>query len=166
MDEQAIISLYKTYAPHILRYLKNHLPQEIAQEILNDVFMDAVDSYPMLRDKKNLKTWLYKIAHNKTVDYYRKKKIKSFLLSQIPYLDLIAAELQQPEFILEKNKIRDRIETTMKNISQKYRNILHMHYEEQIPIKQIALVLHLSPKATESLLYRARQQFIKLYERT
>lgn len=166
MDEQAIVSLYKTYSPQIFRYLKNHLPPEIAQEILTDVFMDAVDAYPRLRDTNNLKPWLYKIAHNKIVDYYRKKKIKSFLLSQIPYLELLAEELQQPEFIMEKNKIRDRIETTMKEISQKYRDILRMHYEEQIPIKQIALVLRLSPKATESLLYRARQQFIKIYERT
>lgn len=166
MVEQSVVLFYQEYSPRILRYLKNHLPYDEAKEILNDVFMEAVDSLPTLREQTNLQAWLYKIAHNKMVDYYRKKKIKSFLLSQIPYLELLATEIHQPEFIMEKNKIRDNIESAMRQISQKYQSILRMHYEEQMPIKQIALVLNLSPKATESLLFRARQSFIKAYERT
>lgn len=166
MDEQAVVSFYQKYAPRILRYLKKHLPSDEAKEILNDVFLDAVDAFPTLHKQTNLQAWLYKIAHNKMVDFYRKRKIKSFLLSQLPYLELIAQEIHQPEFIMEKNKIRDSIETAMQKLSQKYQSILRMHYEAQMPIKQIALVLNLSPKATESLLFRARQHFIKVYERT
>jgi RNA polymerase sigma-70 factor, ECF subfamily len=166
MHEQEVVDFYKKFAPRILRFLEKKVPKETAQELLNDVFLDAVDSLPLLRKKENLQAWLYKIAHNKTVDYYRKQKIKSFLLSQIPYLELLATEMSQPEFILEKNKVRDNIEAAMRNISQHYRDILRMRYEEQMPIKMIALSLNLSPKATESLLFRARQQFIKAYERT
>ena len=165
MNEQAVVSLYKNFSPGISRYLKNKLPANEVDEILSNVFIEAVDSMSTLKKQTNLKAWIYKIAHNKIVDFYRKRKIKSFLLSQVPYLDLFAKEISQPEFILEKNQIRDRIESAMREISQKYRNILHMHYEEQIPIKKIALVLSLTPKATESLLFRARQHFIKAYER-
>jgi RNA polymerase sigma-70 factor (ECF subfamily) len=166
MDEQAVVLFYQEYSPKILRYLKNHLPLDEAKEILNDVFLEAVDSMPSIRKQTNLQAWLFKIAHNKMVDFYRKKKIKSFLLSQIPYLEIIAHEIHQPEFILEKNKIRDNIEAAMHNISEKYRSILRMHYEDQMPVKTIAMVLNLTPKATESLLFRARQSFIKAYERT
>lgn len=166
MDDHALVLFYQEYSPRILRYLQNHLPLDEAKEILNDVFLEAVDSLPTLRKEKNLQAWLFKIAHNKMVDFYRKKKIKSFLLSQIPYLEILAHEMHQPEFILEKNKIRDNIETAMRNISRKYQAILRMHYEEQMPIKTIAVVLNLTPKATESLLFRARQSFIKAYERT
>jgi RNA polymerase sigma-70 factor, ECF subfamily len=165
MTEQEIVVFYQQFSPQILRYLKRYLPFDEAKEILNDVFLEAVDSLPSLQKQTNLKAWLYKIAHNKMVDFYRKKKIKSFLLSQVPYLELLAHEIHQPEFILEKNKIRDNIESAMKKISQKYRSILRMHYEEQMPVKTIAIALNLSPKATESLLFRARQSFIKAYER-
>lgn len=166
MNEHAIVAFYQKYSPRILKYLQTKLPPDEAKEILNDVFLEAVDSLPTLKKQTNLQAWLYKIAHNKMVDYYRKKKIKSFLLSQIPYLDIIAQEIHQPEFILEKNKVRDNIESAMRNISEKYRSILRMHYEEQMPVKQIAVVLNLTPKATESLLFRARQSFMKAYERT
>jgi RNA polymerase sigma-70 factor (ECF subfamily) len=166
MDENEIIAFYKEFSPRISRYLKRHLPKNEVSEILNDIFFEVIDDIAILHKKDNLSAWIYKIAHNKVVDFYRKKKIKSFLLSQVPYLDLMAREITQPEFILEKNQLRDKIESSMRAISQKYRNILHMHYEEQMPIKKIALVLNLSPKATESLLYRARQHFMKAYERT
>jgi RNA polymerase sigma-70 factor (ECF subfamily) len=166
MNEQAVINFYQEFSPRILRFLQKHLPNEIAQEILNDVFLDAVDEMTTLKKRENLQAWLYKIARNKVVDYYRKKKIKSFLLSQVPYLELIAEEIHQPEFVLEKNKIRDNIESSMHALSQKYQDILRMHYEENIPVKTIAVTLNLSNKATESLLFRARQHFIKAYERT
>jgi len=165
MDEQAVVLLYNRFSPEITRYLKKKLPLNEVDEVLSDVFIEAVDSMPRLKKQENLKAWIYKIAHNKIVDFYRKKKIKSFLLSQVPYLDLFAKEISQPEFILEKNQIRDRIETAMRSIAQKYQTILRMHYEDQITIKNIAIDLSLSPKATESLLYRARMHFIKAYER-
>lgn len=164
-DRQAVADFYQKFSPKILRYLQNKLPKEDAQEITNDVFFEAVDSLPMLHSYQKLLPWLYRIAHNKMVNFYRKRKIKSILLSQIPFLDLAAKEINQPEFQLEKNIIRDKIETALHALSQKYQKILKMHYEEDLPIKHIAFLLELSPKAVESLLYRARISFIKEYER-
>ena len=165
-DQQAVVTFYQQYSPRLLRYLKMHLPKsEDAQEILNDVFLEAVDGMPTLRRQTNLQAWLYKIAHNKIVDFYRKRKIKSFLLSQVPYLELVAQEISQPEFQLEKNKMTEKIETALRSLSQNYQRILSMHYEEDISVKAIAQELQISFKATESLLYRARQCFILAYER-
>lgn len=165
-DEQAVVAFYKTYSPRILRYLHKHLPPEIAQELLNDIFFEAVDALPTLQKKTNMQAWLYKIAHNKMVDFYRKKKIKAFLFSQMPYFEFVAEEINQPEFQLEKNRIRDDIEATLCIISRQYEQILRMRYEEDMSVKAIAGTLNLSNKAAESLLYRARQNFIKVYERT
>src|SRR6185369_17499997 len=155
MDEQQAVALYKKFSPKIYSFLKKRLPENEISEILNDVFFDAIDDIATLKKEENLQAWLYRIAHNKMVDFYRKKKIKSFLLSQVPYLELLANEIHQPEFIMEKNKVRDNIEKAMHNISQKYRSILRMHYEEHMSIKSIAIILNLTPKATESLLFRA-----------
>jgi RNA polymerase sigma-70 factor (ECF subfamily) len=166
-DTQATLLLYRQYAPRIDLYLKKKLPrEEDVKEILNDVFLEAIDSLPMLKKEENLNAWLYRIAHNKIVDFYRKKKIKSILLSQVPFLDFVASEIHQPEFQFEKNKVRDHIETTLKHLSKKYQQILRLHYEENIPIKDIAVIFNLSFKATESLLFRARKSFKETYERT
>lgn len=165
-NPQAVSDFYKEYSEKIFRYLNNRLPShEDAQELTNDVFLEAIDSLNFLNKEENLGAWLFKIAHNKMVDYYRKRKIKSLLLSQIPYLEIIAKEISQPEFQFEKNRVRDRIEQTFLELSDSYRKILRLHYEEEIPVKDIAIRLDTSFKATESLLYRARRQFQIAYER-
>jgi RNA polymerase sigma-70 factor (ECF subfamily) len=166
-EPQAIETFYKTYSSGILNYLKHKLPrEEDAQEILNDVFLDAVDALPTLREQTQLKSWLYQIAHHKIVNYYRKQKIKSFVFSQFSYLKLLAEEINEPEFQMEKQELLLRLRLTFQELSEKYQQIIRMHYEDLLPIKLIAAELNLSPKATESLLYRARQQFKKDYERT
>ncbi len=165
-DSKAVIQFYKFYSPKILSYLSKKLPRlEDAQEITNDVFLEAIDSLSILRREKSTLSWLYRIAHNKMVDFYRKKKIKSILLSQIPFLQIVSSEMNQPEFQFEKNRIRDGIETALRSLPEKYRRILKLHYEERIPIKEIAAILDLSFKAAESLLFRARQSFKLAYER-
>ena len=165
-DSKAVVEFYKSYSPKILFYLSKKLPtHEDAQEITNDVFLEAIDSLSMLQKEQNTSAWLYKIAHNKMVDFYRKTKIKSIILSQMPFLQITANEINQPEFQYEKNKIRDRIEATLHNLSNKYQKILILHYEEKIPVKELAKNFHLSFKATESLLFRARQSFKLAYVR-
>ena len=166
-DEDAVVSFYKHYSPRILKYLVSRVPKkEDAEEIMNDVFLDVFDNLHLFQKKASLTTWLYTIAHNKLVDFYRKKKIKSVLLSQAPFLEPLAKEISQPEFQFEKDRIRDRIEETLHSLSEKYRSILTLHYEKDVPVKKISVLFNLSFKATESLLFRARQQFKKNYERT
>lgn len=163
-DSKAVVEFYKSYSPKILSYLTKKLPRlEDAQEITNDVFLEAIDSLSILQKEQSTMSWLYRIAHNKMVDFYRKRKIKSILLSQAPYLQIVANEISQPEFQFEKNKIRDRIELALQNLSQKYRRVLILHYEEEIPVKKLAKTFNLSFKATESLLFRARQSFKLAY---
>lgn len=164
-DQQSVIELYQLYSPRILNYLVKRLPNaEDAQEILNDVFLDAIDTLSLLRKDENLQAWLYKIAHHKTVDFYRKRKIKSILLSQIPYLEIVDSEVHQPEFQFEKDKVRDKIELAFKSLPDLYRKILKLRYEDKISVKEIAVILELSFKATESLLFRARQSFKLAYQ--
>lgn len=166
-DKVATIAFYKLYNPKIIRYLFAKMPTvEDAQDIAQDVFMDALDSIAFLKNEDNVLSWLYKIAHNKMVDFYRRKKVKSIFLSTLPFLQLVDKEVHEPEFIFEKNKVRDRLEKTFTLLPLRQQKILRLHYEEGIPVKEISVQFTLSFKATESLLYRARQNFKKAYGRT
>ena len=165
-DPQSVSDFYRKNSGKILNYLTKRLPtKEDAQELTNDVFLEAIDSLELLNKNENLQAWLFKIAHNKMVDFYRKRKIKSLLMSQIPYLEIIANEVSQPEFQFEKNRIRDKIEATLSKLSNRHQKILRLHYEEEIPVKELGLIFNLSFKATESLLFRARKKFQSIYER-
>src|SRR5258706_3444707 len=166
-EKQAVLEFYNLYSPKILRYVLKKLPtNDDADEITNDVCLEVIDVLPFYQQKSSLSTWIYKIAHHKVVDFYRKRKIKAIVLSQIPLLQIMAQEIYEPEFQFEKNKLRDKIEFTLRGMSHKYREILRLYYEEEMPVKEIAFALNLSFKATESLLFRARQSFKKTYEKS
>lgn len=165
-DPQAVEKFYQTYSSKVNKYLNYKLPAEEAEEILNDTFMEAIDSLPFLKEKEKIEPWLYRIAHNKMVDFYRKKKIKFTLMSQVHFLNVVAKEILEPEFQYEKNRMKEKIEKTFFQLSERHQKILRLHYEENVPVKEIALSFNMSYKAAESLLFRARQQFKLVYERS
>lgn len=165
-NENAVKIFYRKFSPQISRYIKRKVPKNDVEDILNEVFFDVIDGLHLLRDHKQITSYIYSIAHNQIANYYRKKQIKTILLSQLPFLELIDNEIHRPDFQYEKNIIRDKIESTLHSLSKEYRTILQLHYEEDIPVKQIAVIMEISYKAAESLLYRARQSFRKTYERT
>lgn len=165
-DSDAVLQFYKLYSPALMKYLQSKLPRkEDAEELLNDTFFEALDTLSFFQKKSSVKTWLFTIAHNKIADFYRKRKLRSILLSQVPFLEIVAEEIDQPEFEFEKKKAGERIDIAMRSLNEKYRYILTLKYVKRFSIKQIALEMHMTIKAAESLLFRARQSFILAYER-
>ncbi len=165
-DSDAVLQFYKEYSPSLMKYLSKKLPrQEDAEEILNDIFFEALDTLSFFQKKSTVKTWLFRIAHNKIADFYRKRKLRLILLSQVPFLEIVAEEIDQPEFEFEKKKISERVDKAMRSLNERYREILTLKYIKRFSIKKIALELHMSVKAAESLLFRARQSFMLAYER-
>lgn len=165
-DRKETYNFYRTYSQKILNYLTKRLPsQGDAEEIMQDVFLEAIDSLPLFRRETTVLGWLYKIARNKVADFYRKRKLKTILFSQLPFLEFASQEIHQPEFQFEKNRIRDRIEQAFHVIPSHYQKILRLHYENGLKVKDLAPIFNLSHKATESLLFRARESFRQAYER-
>jgi RNA polymerase sigma-70 factor (ECF subfamily) len=49
---------------------------EVAEDIVSDVFISALNKVSSFRvdEGSSVSAWLYKIAHNKVIDYYRTNK--------------------------------------------------------------------------------------------
>lgn len=73
--EEEIEKLYETFRQPLLRYISHKVADaHSAEEILNDVFFKAANSLESLREKTKVQSWLYKIASNRIIDYYRRRK--------------------------------------------------------------------------------------------
>lgn len=64
----------KTYTKNLFNYTITKVQQkEIAEDLVQETFLSAYQSYENFKNKSNLKTWLFSILKHKIADYYRLK---------------------------------------------------------------------------------------------
>ena len=69
-----IISWVKTYTKDLLAYAMSKVQQkEIAEDLVQETFLSAHQSYESFKGKSSVKTWLFSILKHKIADYYRLK---------------------------------------------------------------------------------------------
>lgn len=158
-DRKVEALFYKTFKPRLLKFIKRKVPRGVAEEILHDTFLSALDSLPLFKFSSSLYSWLYSIARHEIIDYYRRKKIKTILFSRLPFLESLASQALGPEAVLAKKELKKEIKRTFKNLSEGYRRVLRLKYIEGLSVKEIARILGKTVKATESRLFRARIAF-------
>ena len=144
----------------ILHFVKD--PQD-GQDILQETLISASESLAMYSGKSSFFTWLCGIARHEIGDFYRKKKIKTFLFSKLPWLEELAAEALGPEQALLRKEFEQKITRTMSGLSEGYREILRLKYYQGFTVAQIAKKLNETAKAIESRLFRARTAFAKAF---
>jgi RNA polymerase sigma-70 factor (ECF subfamily) len=142
----------------ILQKVKDALDVE---EILQETLIAASQSLPTFAGKSSFFTWLCGIANHEIADFYRKKKIKTFLFSHFPFLENLVSEALGPEEELLKAEVRKEVKKVLGRLSEGYAQILRLKYYQSLSMVEIAQKLGMTVKAVESRLTRARQAFKK-----
>lgn len=165
-DERALHEFYHTYKSQLFGFIFRRIPQKhIAEEITQDVFLDFLEGLRDFRFQSSLKTYLFTIARNKTIDFIRKKKLKLIFFSHLPSFMVDGLAHFVMDDIVEQKELRREIERTMRRLPRDYQLILRLKYYEERSVQEISVRLAKSFKSTESLLYRARKAFIESYTR-
>lgn len=162
-DEKALHSLYKTYYRSLYNFVYKKLgDKSVTEEIVQDTFIHFLESLRDFRYQCSLKTFLFTIGRNKAIDYIRKKKIKKILFSALPSF-IVEGLASVVDDSLEKKELQQKLESTFDELPHEYQLILRLKYLEGKSVHHIAGVLSKTFKSTESLLFRARKAFIKVY---
>ena len=166
-NDSALRELVHRYEKKLHNFVYKKLrSNEVAQEVVQDVFIELFDALRGYKKTASLQTYLFTIANYKAIDYIRKQKIKRVLFSAIPpfILERIKTILIDDE--IEKNELGQKIGTVIQKLPNDYKLIIRLKYMEGYQVERIAQEMSLSFKATESLLYRARKAFINLYKKS
>ena len=163
-DEKALLFLYQKYQKSIQGFIYRKLKDfSIAEEISQDVFLDFIEALRDFHFQSSLKTFLYSIARNKTIDYIRKKKLKKILFSALPPYFIEGLKTIFIDDELEKKELSRKINKTLEMLPNDYQFILRLKYMDGERVNNISEKLAIGFKATESLLFRARKAFIKIF---
>jgi len=152
----------------IIVFLKNYIFKKVhhnqeAEEIFERVLVSATDSLSLFKGHSSFSTWLCAIANHEIADFYRKKKIKTFLFSHFPFLENLAFEALAPDEKFEKEELRKEVRKVLNALKEGYQEVLRLKYIEGISVNQIAKKLRITFKAAESRLSRARESFKKIW---
>lgn len=162
--EKSLRVYYQTFTPRIFAYIKNRTDtEEDAEEILQDVLLSSIDALRDFSYKSKLSTFLFSIAKNKVIDYYRKKKIKKIFFSESPKLESLLVTLLGPEEIFDNKQRKIDIETVFSRLPDAYQKIIKLKYVDGKSIIEITKELKVSFKSAESMLFRARKAFVRAW---
>ncbi len=158
-DAEAFGFLYDKYLDAIYRFIYLKLDNKAdAEDLTQQVFLKAwenIDSYEI----KNFpfSSWLYRIAHNLVIDYYRAN-------SNHPQVGLEMADKNENEdqndFIEKKLQILS-VKEALKKLPQIQQSIIIMKFIEEFSNKEIAQILGKSEGAIRVLQHRALKQLKK-----
>jgi RNA polymerase sigma-70 factor (ECF subfamily) len=154
-DADAFSDLYERFADRIYRYIYFRVTDgESAEDLTSKVFLKAWEHLPTFRRSNSpFIAWLYTIAHNTLVDFYRTSRQTARLdeVAALPALEPSPAE--QTDQRLEAQRLRRAVE----ELSPTQRNVITMRLIEGMATDEIAERLHKSEGAVRAVQMRALQ---------
>lgn len=161
-DRRALLFFYRRYAPKLTRYIAGKVGNpEDAQEVLQDTLFAFLEAIRDFQGKSNIQTFLFSICQHKVVDFYRKKKLKHAVFSQMPQLEALISPMVSPEEELDAVLVKEKIHAVLSGLLPQYRKILLLKYFEGLSVAEIAGHLAMTFKSAESKLFRARKAFVE-----
>jgi len=156
----------KTVYNYILRMVKD---QDIAQDLTQDTFIKIHQNFNTFRGESSLSTWIYRIATNTYLDYFRSaghnKSLKTDELQPDNEDELLGDEIDKVLSIDEqviKTEMNDCIRGFLNNLSDEYRAVIVLHDLQGLKNQEVADVIDVSLDIAKIRLHRARKKFQKV----
>ncbi len=142
--------------------------KEIAEDLVQDTCLKAVKYFDKLRSREKAKQWLFKILMNTFINKYR-KIVKEPPILELDLNDSILAYASSnnnskldPEKILLKRDIDNKIKEALDNLHIDMRSVVLLSDVEGFTYQEISKMLHCPPGTVASRLYRGRR-FLREY---
>ena len=150
---------YKMVFNLALQYVQN---TEDAEEITQDVFVKIFDNLNSFKKQSSLKTWIYRMAINQSLDFIKAKNAqkRNFLSSIFSINDsnfkFQPSNFNHPGIELEQKEACQKIFEAINQLSDNQKTALILLKIEDKSQAETAEIMNLKVKALESLFQRAK----------
>ena len=115
-----------------------------AEDICQETFISVYKNLSKFREESNIYTWIYRIAINKTYDFFKKRKLEFEINDDV---------LSLPEDINFDTKVI--LEEKLKLISEKEKEIVVLKDIYGYKLKEIAEMKNMNLSTVKSVYYKA-----------
>ena len=147
--------LWETYHTDITRFIFSKVKNEqVTNDLVQETFIKAHSKSNGLKDVSKVKSWLFTIARNTTMDYFR-KNAKTVPLKEFDIVDEFWEE--------EKHSAKDCLPGIIKHLPKKYRDPLFLSDIKGMKQAEVAKQLKLPLATVKSQIQRARKLIAQGY---
>ncbi|WP_018342710.1 RNA polymerase sigma factor [Cytophaga aurantiaca] len=164
-DRKSYAEFVGVFASRIYNIALNILQnKEEAEEVAQDVFMKIFQSIESFDGSCSLKTWIYRITVNKSLDALRAKKRKASLSVFSNFFNeegeekIVAIEVNHPGIQLEQQEEAEILFSAIDKLPERQKTVFVLYQFEDMSYKEIATTLEISASAVDSLMSRAKKQ--------
>ncbi len=117
-----------------------------AEDILQDVFYELLEANRLLMPIEHVTGWLFRVARNRIIDLFRKKKPESINEpvssdgdeDSLQLEDLLPSSDAGPESLYIRNAILDELESALDELPEEQRRVFVAHELEGLSFKEIS----------------------------
>ena len=154
-DTEAFGEIYDYYVDNIYKYIFFKVDKAEALDLTENVFLKAWENLKRYRKMKNkyFSSWLYRIAHNMVVDFYRMRKECVSINYSIP----------------DEQRMNNPVVLTQQSLSQeslkkKYQQVILLKYINELDNREIARIMRRSEGNVRILKFRALKSLRQIME--
>ena len=163
-DAEAFGELYQRYAHIIFRFIYSHLSERFeAEDLTEEVFLRVWRSLSNFREQGvPFLAYLFKVARNVLVDYYRRAGRSGGLMSieEKPLTDTRSDPAEAAIIHLEHQEVRH----TLEQLREDYRMVLILRFLSGLSPEETGEVMGRTPGAVRILQHRALSALRNLLE--
>ena len=153
-EVEAIGELYDHYAPLIYAYLYRRVQDaQLAEDLTSEVFVRVLQA---IQDERfwhtSFRAWLYRIAHNQVVDYYRQQARAMVLPLED---DILPDDGDDLEITHEEKRTYEMVGAAVRRLTPDQQQVLALRFGEQMKTQEVAEIMEKSAGAVEALQHRA-----------
>ena len=165
-----IITLVKAYTKDLYSYAITKVSQkEVAEDLVQDTFLSAWQSYKNYKGTSNVKTWMFSILKHKIADYYR-SKYKQSIEVDCEFIDTFFDEDHRwrPEYrpknwgnekeLLDDPEFSKALKDCFKKLPVKWSSAVQMKYLEEHDADGICSQLEITKSNFWQIIHRAKIQ--------
>jgi len=126
---------------------------QAAEEIVVDTFARAYRALARLEPDDTLRPWLYRVAINESYDR-RPRRVPPTPLDEAAE-EVAASESGSPAAMVERAETRRVVIAALETLDEKHRNVVVLHYLNELPLAEIALIVECPVGTVKSRLHYA-----------
>jgi len=151
-SQEAFAELYSLYFKKIYKFIFYRVShKEVAEDLTEEVFIKAHQKISATREDNSFEGWLYQIARNKVIDYYRSKKI-TVALEDVENILEYESNILNDLHLQDQQKVFLHL---LKSLRQEQQMVIKLKFLENLDNAEIAVIMKKNEGAIRVIQHRA-----------